>query len=90
MKTFNLHNGLQLNIQLDNKKLRLVITDGIAELACRKETASNLNRFLSSAQNNLFSGRLQLHKSEDNITVLLKGKPAGSVSVSELKNVLNN
>lgn len=73
-----------------DKKLRLVITDGNSELACRKETKSVLKHFLSSAQNQLFKGRLQLHKSDEALTVVLKGKPVGDINPHDLEKALSN
>ena len=89
METINLDNNLLLTFEPDNKKLRLVITDGLAELACRKETPGNLRRFLTGGQSSLFKGRLQLHKSTGNIAVVLKGNPVGMASISNFTRVLD-
>nr|WP_067058128.1 hypothetical protein [Mucilaginibacter sp. L294] len=89
METIKLNDNLLLTFEPDNKKLRLVITDGITELACRKETPGNLRRFLANGQNSLFKGRLQLHKSTGDIAVLLKGTPIGMASISNFTSALN-
>ncbi|MES2062768.1 MAG: hypothetical protein V4456_12660 [Bacteroidota bacterium] len=89
METIKLNDNLLLTFEPDNKKLRLVITDGITEMACRKETPGNLRHFLANEQNSLFKGRLQLHKSTGHIVVLLKGTPVGMAPISNFTRVLN-
>ncbi|MES2265557.1 MAG: hypothetical protein V4520_02275 [Bacteroidota bacterium] len=85
MTALKLTDNHSLLIECHNKKLRLVITDGITELACRKETSGKLNNFLSSTEANLFKGRLQLHKKLATIDLLLKGNHIGCVTTAELK-----
>jgi hypothetical protein len=82
MEIIKLSNNLLLTIEADNKKLRLVITDGLTDLACRKETPGNLHRFLAGEQSSLFKGRLQLHKSTGDIAVVLKGTLVGLVPIA--------
>lgn len=89
MMPLKLSYGLFLLFEPQDKKLRLIITDGNNELACRKETRSVLKRFLSSAQSQLFKGRLQLHKSDEVLTVVLKGKPVGAINLPDLEAALN-
>jgi len=83
-----LSDTLFLVVETSGKKLRLVITEGQTELACRKETAGKLKRFLISTETNLFKGRLQLHKNNDTIMIILKGEIAGAVAISEFDNYL--
>ena len=89
METIKLNDNLLLTFEPHNKKLRLVITDGHTELACRKETPGNLLHFLASGQNSLFKGRLQLHKSTGDIAVVLKGSPVGTAPVSTFTKALD-
>lgn len=89
METIKLDHNLLLTFEPDNKKLRLVITDGHTELACRKETPGNLHRFFAGGQNSLFKGRLQLHKSTGDISVVLKGNPVGVAPASNFTRALD-
>jgi hypothetical protein len=57
--------------------LRLVISEGAAELACRKETPGALKRFLASAETRLFKGRLQLRKDKEAVILVLKVRILG-------------
>lgn len=90
METIKLNNNLLLTFEPDNKKMRLVVTDGPAELACRKETPGNLRRFLASGQNSLFKGRLQLHKNAGDISVVIKGYVVGLIKTESFATTLNN
>ncbi len=77
-------------IKTAGRKLRLVVTDDTMELACSKETPGKLSRFLASVEDgSLFKGRIQFHKSENTITVMLKGNKVGSINLSNLKEILN-
>jgi hypothetical protein len=89
METIKLNDNLLLTFEPDNKKLRLVITDGITELACRKETPANLHRFLTGGQNSLFKGRLQLHNITGDIAIVLKGNPIGLIPTADFTKQLN-
>ncbi|TSD65992.1 hypothetical protein FFF34_000915 [Inquilinus sp. KBS0705] len=85
----NLPENKQLHFERDNKKIRLVLTNGDHELACRKETASKMLSFLTSANEVLFKGRLQLRKNDDDtLTVALKGAVAGTISIAAFKKEL--
>lgn len=76
-------------IEQNGNNMRLVIADGEHELACRTEKASKLKTFLRSSEPRLFKGRLQLHLSDDVVTVLLKGEVAGVVSILTLEQALS-
>lgn len=89
METIKLSNNLLLTFEADNKKLRIVITDGETELACRKETLRNLRRFFTGEQNSIFKGRLQLHKINGNIAVMLKDTIVGLAPVVTFEKLLN-
>ena len=90
MKQLALTDTLSFRLENDNKKLRLIIADGDKELACRKETLSNLRCFIQSNQSSLFKGRLQLYRQDNTIIITLKGQPAGAVSIADLNNALTS
>ncbi|TFF35089.1 hypothetical protein [Mucilaginibacter psychrotolerans] len=75
-------------VQPSGKQLRLIISDGTAELACRKESPGALKRFLASAETRLFKGRLQLRKDKETVIVVLKGEDVGVIAMEELDKVL--
>lgn len=72
------------------KKIRLVITEADEELVCRKETLKNLQHFLAQEQAHIFKGRLQLHKINDAIEIIVKDKPIAIISSASLEKILNN
>ncbi|OOQ60134.1 hypothetical protein [Mucilaginibacter pedocola] len=80
--TFSLTGNNQLQIEPSGKKLRLVITNGPHELACRMETSANIKCFLASEETQLFKGRLQLHKHGGAILVKLKGEEYGVINAN--------
>lgn len=84
-----LSGNVWLLVQPSDKKLRLVISDGATELACRKETPGALKRFLASAETHLFKGRLQLRKDKEAVILVLKGEDIGAIGVAELKRVIS-
>jgi hypothetical protein len=88
MVQFKLPGKNILMIEQEDKKLRLVISSGASELACRKVTPSALKRLLASAETSLFKGRLQLHKSNAAVVVVLKGEDMGIVALTELEEML--
>lgn len=84
-----LNDKLILSFEPLGRKVRLIIFEADVELACRKETIKNLQQFLAEDETKIFKGRLQLHKREDIIEVLLKSKPVAIVSLSAFKEALN-
>jgi hypothetical protein len=88
MTQFKLTGNLFLLTEPDGKNLRLIISDGVSELACRKETPGNLKRFLGSAETSLFKGRLQLRKNNEALVVVLKGEDIGVIGAEELEKAL--
>jgi hypothetical protein len=89
MSQLTLTNTLLFRLENNNKKIRLILTEGDIELACRKETLSNLRSFIRSDQESLFKGRLQLHRQDNAITITLKGQPAGVVTIAAFNKALN-
>lgn len=88
MYTIKINNGLNLGIERNEKKVRLVILDNKKELACRKETFGNLHKFIAANNAHAFKGRLQLFKHHDTISVEVKGEKLGSVSAVSLEKYL--
>ena len=81
MHTIKINNGLTLGIERVEKKVRLVVLDRKTELACRKETFSNLHKFIAAEDAHAFKGRLQLFKHRDIINVEVKGEKLGAIAV---------
>lgn len=78
-----------LSFEQLGKKIRLTLSEGGKELACRKETLKNLDDFLLKDENTIFKGRLQLYKHKTIIEVIMKGKPIAILSSKKMENVLN-
>jgi hypothetical protein len=88
MHTIKINNGLNLGLERDEKKVRLVVLDNKKELACRKETFGNLQKFIAANNAHAFKGRLQLLKHHDTISVEVKGEKLGAVAASTFGNCL--
>lgn len=85
MGSIKLNDGYSLIVELEAKRLRLIILDGDAELVCHKTTVSELNRFLQETDAHLFKGRLQLYKTGDHVAIIMKGESIGSMPISEFQ-----
>ncbi|MFD0941192.1 hypothetical protein [Pedobacter boryungensis] len=90
MQQLILNEKLILSIESLGKKVRLIISELDTELACRKETIKNLERFLIEYEAKIFKGRLQLHKYNEIIEVVLKSKPIAVISSSDFKSIIDN
>lgn len=75
MQNIILNERLTFSLESLDKKVRLIVFDADKELACRKETPKNLQKFLTVNEATLFKGRLQLNKYRDDIEVVIKGQP---------------
>ena len=89
MRQIILNKQLTLTFEPIGKKVRLIILEADQELVCRKETLKNLLNFLSTEEMNLFKGRLQLHKVNEIIEVVIKNQPCAIVSTIDFKKVLD-
>jgi len=89
MQTLKINNNVSFGIERHEKKVRLVVFDKKEELACRKETFRNLQRFVELNEGHVFKGRLQLFKKLDAIHIQVKGEKIGSVSAMNLKKCLS-
>ncbi|HLO37052.1 MAG TPA: hypothetical protein VK173_01040 [Lacibacter sp.] len=79
-----------MSIELDNKRVRLVIYQGSEERVCRKENISRIKEFLVQQEGRLFKGRLQLHKIDQQINIEVKGKVIGNLDVDHFTAMLQN
>lgn len=89
MQTLKINNHVSFGIERNEKKVRLVVFDKKEELACRKETFGNLQRFIELDEGHAFKGRLQLFKKLDAIHVQVKGEKIGSVSAMNFEKCLS-
>ncbi|TKC10321.1 hypothetical protein FA048_09005 [Pedobacter polaris] len=90
MRQIILNEKLTLSFETLDKGVRLIISEADMELVCRKETYKNLQNFLKADEINIFKGRLQLHKRNEIIEVVIKNKPSAIISTNDFKNVLDN
>jgi len=88
MLTLKINNELDFGMEREAKKLRLVLLNKNTELACRKETFGNLQKFLAAEEAHAFKGRLQLYKHNNSISVALKGEKLGTIAASKLENYM--
>ncbi len=88
MKKISLAGQRNLTIDFLGKKVRLAVSEQGVENVCRLETIKNLDKFAVSREEHLFKGRLQLHKDETGIKVIVKGEIVGIISEDLFKNVL--
>ncbi|WP_428328769.1 hypothetical protein [Mucilaginibacter sp.] len=88
MTRLKLNNYQDFAIELLEKQARLIVYNNGVENVCRKERISKLKHFAQSTDDHLFKGRLQLHKSEVGIAVIVKGEIAGFISAEAFMNNL--
>lgn len=89
MDIIKMDDGYSLAVDVENKRLRLIVLNGDNELVCHKTTVSEVNRFLQQADAHLFKGRLQLDKTGDRIAIMMKGAIIGSIHESEFAMLLS-
>lgn len=88
MRKLELNDELSFGIESENKKLRLIVFNNGKEYVCHKSTAGELTRFLNNDEEQLFKGRLQLLKNNDNILVKVKGNIEGALNKNQLAALL--
>jgi len=81
MNILKLDNGYDLAIESTGKMARLVVYNDGVENVCRKSTLKNVTAFMQSGENHLFKGRLQLHKVNGSLNVMVKGSKVGEISI---------
>ncbi|WP_295793281.1 hypothetical protein [Mucilaginibacter sp.] len=81
MNILKLDNGYDLAIENTGKKARLVVYNNGVENVCRKSTLKNVAAFMQSSDNHLFKRRLQLHKANGSINIMVKGSKVGEISI---------
>jgi hypothetical protein len=90
VKKFQLSNDLSFGIEPYERGIRLIVFNGKEEWVCRKETRSNVNKFLSGPDASLFKGRLQLIKQSGAIGIEVKGVVVGKISSTQLSQSINS
>jgi len=88
MQTLKLNDLFSIGAKAENKKLRLIVFSNGEEYVCHKTTPGELTRFFNSETEQLFKGRLQLLKNNDNILVKIKGNVEGAVSSKDLSKLI--
>ncbi|GGH05533.1 hypothetical protein [Pedobacter zeae] len=90
MEHILLENDLSLSFEKLPHTVRLILSKNNEEWACRKEKLIKLLTFIDIDQAHVFKGRLQLIKSDDNISIQVKNKHICSVTAEKFKQALNN
>ena len=88
MQTLKLNDLFSMGAEAENKKLRLIIFSNGKEYVCHKTTSRELTSFFDGEKEQLFKGRLQLLKNNDNILVKIKGNIEGVVSTKDLSKLI--
>lgn len=86
--THELTSSFSIRIESANQRLRLVVLKDDCEFICRKESLKNLKGFLSGDTDRLFKGRLQLHRSADEILVEAKKEVIGKINAEDFQRLL--
>lgn len=84
MITLKINGRYSFAVERYDKRLRLMVLDGINELVCRKVTKKELTAFLNNDEGHLFKGRLQLDKVGNDIVVNVKGNELGLINSQAL------
>ena len=84
MITLKLKDQYTFAIEFYDKRLRLIVLDGINEWVCRKVTQKEFTAFLQNDEAHLFKGRLKLVKTGSDILVNVKGNDVGLISSRSL------
>jgi len=89
MQRLKLNGHFSLGVEAENKKLRLVVFNNGEEYVCHKTTTGEFTKFIKGDTEQLFKGRLQLLKNNDNILVKIKGNVEGVVNGEELGRLIS-
>ncbi|SOD14202.1 hypothetical protein SAMN06297358_1455 [Pedobacter xixiisoli] len=89
MKSIGLNNNLIFSIEPLVNSVRLIVSEVDHEIACRKETIKNLNSFLEGDNENIFKGRLQLSKLDQDIEIIINKIPIGKIPLYSFSKLLN-
>lgn len=81
---FKLSDALLLEVEPAGNRVRLVVYNGGVENVCRLESVKNIISFIRGNDIQLFKGRLQLHKADGGIAVVVKGQLEGEILVDDL------
>jgi hypothetical protein len=83
-----LNNDLSLAIEMDTANIRLVVYKQANEFVCRKCKLSELRKLIETDNTHLFKGRLQLYRSDRNITIEVKKEQIGWISLEQFQQML--
>ncbi len=83
---FTLPNNYTLSIEIADEKVRLIVLKNDTEWVCRKVPIKQLISDLKGDQNQLFKGRLQLHKSANKqlLQIHAKNEFLGTILLKDL------
>ena len=86
------HTDNEWHIALEkwSDKLRIILLKQEEEIACRKETKKNLEKFIQTEGEVLFKGRIQLISENKRIQITLKKIFIGSISKSNFITLLTS
>lgn len=89
MDNIGLDNTFTFSVEPYNGKLRFVVSVQGKEFVCRIERKKAVQSFLHKKNSNIFRGRLQLHKLNNDIAVQVKGEVIGNVPVSSFQKLIS-
>lgn len=84
-----LDDNIILETEIEDGKLRLIITKNNEELVCHKATLKEINQFLAGEERSLFKGRLQLIKDQENILIKVKNEIMGVIDNNVFHKFIN-
>jgi len=87
-KKLKLNGDFEFGVELNDKKVRLVIFKNESEYVCRKESFNNLEKFLNKKNDHIFKGQLQLYKKSADINVIVRKEDAGRIQLKDFKECL--
>lgn len=89
MNSVRLNKSVTLSVEPYNRKLRFVVNVADTEWVCRIERKKAIETFLQTSNTSIFKGRLQLHKTDDEIAVEVKGEVIGHLPLTVFKELTN-
>ncbi len=89
MNNIRLNSMFTFSVEPYNGKLRFVVNGQGHEDVCRIERKKVIETFLQTNNTSIFKGRLQLHKTDDEIAVEVKGEVIGLLPLTTFKQLIN-
>ena len=90
MNRINIGDQFSFSAEREEKRLRLIVFNGDKELVCHKAGQAQIQKFIMADKSHLFKGRLQLDKTDDRISISIKGKTEGVIGLSEFESLLTD